>query len=89
MDLCGRRFPPPAARDIIAPLNLIDGDAVWTDQRDSSFPPVVPIAPGYLDTIGPQTATSKDIQGRLAKCEQFSPRRLIALAITTIGRTRR
>ena len=35
---------------------LIDGDAVWSDQRVSSFPPAVSDRGWCLGTIGPQTA---------------------------------
>jgi hypothetical protein len=32
-------FPIPADHDIIAPLKLIDGDAVWDDQPVLNLPP--------------------------------------------------
>ena len=34
----GHLFPRIAARDIIAALKLIDGDAVWGDQRKFELP---------------------------------------------------
>lgn len=43
-------FPTPTARDMITGLKLIDGEAVWGDQRRFSFLPAVPC------TIGSQTA---------------------------------
>ena len=71
------------ARDIIAGLKLIDGDAVWGGQRkirvtDQRMPY------GHCRrTIGPQTAMSKEIQGRLSKMRTILTTALIALAITT------
>src|SRR5260370_33204884 len=69
----GHPFPILAARDIIAPLKLIDGDTVWSDQRFSSLPPAVPNrvwAP--LDLRQPCPPKCEGA----GKCEQFSPRRL-------------
>src|SRR5262245_33974841 len=49
-------FPNYAVRDRFAPLNLIDGDAVWRDQRNRISHQWCHISKKGTDTIGSQTA---------------------------------
>jgi hypothetical protein len=58
MEATAHRFPTLAARDMIASLKLIDGDAVWGDQRKIELR-----TSGCRNgrTIGPHTAMFKEL----------------------------
>ena len=78
-------FPRIAARDIIASLKLIDGDAVWGDQRKIELPTSGcrnGVASAPLDLKQP---CLKKVKGGFPKMRTILTKGLIALAITTVA----
>src|ERR1035441_9854738 len=75
MELLSSSHPKPHSWYNLCP-GLIDGNAVWSDQQVSSFPPrdavtgSLPAHPGTSNSHVQRNSKEPD------KCEQFSPRRL-------------